>query len=155
MIWFRDVAERAAATWVETFCGLLIASGLDAPGIHLISVAERAAIAALPAALAIIKAAFASRVGPPSSASLDPAVAADPTPSPREVRLVAAMTAAAGSLLETAAKNNAGGGGNDRPSGPLGSITHPGAAATSAGDLLPGPTVASADPWLLPEPTRP
>lgn len=69
MIWFRDVAERAAATWVETFCGLLIASGLDAPGIHLISVAERAAIAALPAALAIIKAAFASRVGPPSSAS--------------------------------------------------------------------------------------
>ncbi|MFC1415419.1 hypothetical protein [Streptacidiphilus cavernicola] len=47
-----DVVERAAATYLETFLGLLLASGvLD------VSALKAAAVAAVPAALSVIKSA--------------------------------------------------------------------------------------------------
>jgi len=47
-----DVAERAAATYLEAFIGLLLASGvLD------VSTLKAAAVAAVPAALSVIKSA--------------------------------------------------------------------------------------------------
>ena len=47
-----DVAERAVATYVEAFLGLLLASGvLD------VSALKAAAVAAVPAALSVIKSA--------------------------------------------------------------------------------------------------
>ena len=63
----RDVAERAVATYLEAFFGLLIASWateLDA------SVITTAAIAAVPAALAVLKGAAAGFVGDHGTASL-------------------------------------------------------------------------------------
>lgn len=54
--WLRDTAERVVATYVEVLIGLLIvADAID------ISVAKAAAVAALPAALAVLKAAIATR----------------------------------------------------------------------------------------------
>ena len=54
--WLKDTAERVVATYVEVLIGLLIvADAID------ISVAKAAAVAALPAALAVLKAAIATR----------------------------------------------------------------------------------------------
>ncbi|HET7736442.1 MAG TPA: hypothetical protein VFK52_10730 [Nocardioidaceae bacterium] len=50
-----DLAERVLATYFETFLGLLIAAWADVATIGLLSVAELAAVAALPAALAVAK----------------------------------------------------------------------------------------------------
>lgn len=62
-----DTAERAIATYVEVVLGLVIVAGpLDLDKI------EVALVAALPAALAVIKAALASRVGAKGTASLLP-----------------------------------------------------------------------------------
>lgn len=60
-----DLAERAAATYVETFLGLLLAGGLVD-----VTAARAAAIAAVPAGLSVLKSALARFTGP--SASLLP-----------------------------------------------------------------------------------
>lgn len=68
-VWIRDVAERTIATWVEAFLGLLLA-GWSTNTVNL-SVIESAAVAAIPAALAVIKGALAARVpGTVSPASI-------------------------------------------------------------------------------------
>lgn len=60
-----DTAERAVATYVEVVIGLLLVAGqLDLDKI------EVALVAAIPAALAVVKAAIASRLGSSDSAAL-------------------------------------------------------------------------------------
>lgn len=57
-MWWRDTIERVVATWVEAFLGLLLASWSGALDWGMI---ESAGWAAVPAALAVLKAAVASR----------------------------------------------------------------------------------------------
>ena len=64
-----DLLERSIATYVETFLGLLIASGLGTPADRM-ALLEKAAIAAIPAALAVAKAGLAKFKGDPNSASI-------------------------------------------------------------------------------------
>ena len=55
----RDLAERAISTYVQAFLGLLIASGVvDVAAI------EAAAVAAIPAALSVVKSLLAERYAP-------------------------------------------------------------------------------------------
>ncbi len=63
-----DIAERTVATYLETFLGLLLASTtvLD------LGVLKVAAIAAIPAALAVVKGGLAALLGPTGDASLLP-----------------------------------------------------------------------------------
>lgn len=63
--WLIDTAERTAATFCEVFVAGLVAGGtLD------LSTARSAALAAVAAALAVIKSALATRSGSSDSASL-------------------------------------------------------------------------------------
>lgn len=56
--WIVDTVERVVATYVEVLIGLLIvADAID------ISAAKAAAVAALPAALTVLKSAIATRFG--------------------------------------------------------------------------------------------
>ena len=64
-----DLLERTIATYAEAFLGLLIASGLGTPADRM-ALLEKAAIAAIPAALAVAKAGLAKFRGDPNSASL-------------------------------------------------------------------------------------
>ena len=64
-----DLLERTIATYAEAFLGLLIASGLGTPADRM-ALLEKAAIAAIPAALAVAKAGLAKFKGGPNSASL-------------------------------------------------------------------------------------
>jgi 3-hydroxy-3-methylglutaryl CoA synthase len=58
-VFFRDMAERAIATYVQAFLGLLIASTtLD------IRVIQSAAVAAIPAALSVVKSVLAEKYVP-------------------------------------------------------------------------------------------
>ncbi|MER7794916.1 holin [Streptomyces sp. NPDC097640] len=66
-----DLAERTILTYVETFLGLLLASGVT--DLVDISTAKAAAIAALPAALAVVKSAAGSLLGNNASAAWLPA----------------------------------------------------------------------------------
>ncbi len=60
-----DTAERAIATYVEVVIGLLLVAGpLDLEKV------EVALVAAIPAALSVIKSALASRIGEKNTASL-------------------------------------------------------------------------------------
>lgn len=72
--WARllDLAERTGLTYVEAFVGLLLADST-----HLLDLGSvrAAAVAALPAALAAIKSAFALGLGSSGTASLLPAKA--------------------------------------------------------------------------------
>ncbi|MFF4157987.1 holin [Streptomyces sp. NPDC001678] len=61
-----DIAERTLAAYVTTFLGIVIADGFD---LTSISALKAAAIAALPAALSVIKGAIGSRFGDKSSAA--------------------------------------------------------------------------------------
>lgn len=61
-----DVVERAASTYVQALAGFLIAG---ATAINVDTV-EAAALAAIPAALSVLKSALASQIGDPESASL-------------------------------------------------------------------------------------
>ncbi|HEX8344740.1 MAG TPA: hypothetical protein VF657_08350 [Actinoplanes sp.] len=70
-----DLIERALATYVQAFLGLVIAAGADVPFEFSISSARAAALAALPAALAVLKAGIAKMVHDPDSASLAPIAA--------------------------------------------------------------------------------
>lgn len=63
--WAKSMAERAASTYVQAFLGLLIAS----PGINIDAI-EAALIAAIPAALSVVKSSIAAFVGDKGTASL-------------------------------------------------------------------------------------
>ncbi|MFJ3793911.1 holin [Kitasatospora sp. NPDC090091] len=62
-----DLAERTLATYVVTLLGLLTASGFDLTDLGAM---RAAAIAAIPAALSLVKGALATLVGDPNSAAL-------------------------------------------------------------------------------------
>lgn len=66
----RDLAERVGATYVQAFLGLLLASGFGVDGTVELSVVVKAAIAAIPAALSLLKGLLARSVGDRESASL-------------------------------------------------------------------------------------
>jgi hypothetical protein len=66
LTWLKDTVERTVFTYGEALCGLLLVG----PAIN-VSTAEAAAVAALPAALTVLKSAFAAaRSGTLSPASL-------------------------------------------------------------------------------------
>lgn len=79
-----DVGERTAATYVQAFCGLLLA---DATHLLSLGTLKAAAVAALPAALAVVKGALGGSVlgggaawlpvGPPAKQT--PAAASPPS----------------------------------------------------------------------------
>ncbi|MGW7598107.1 hypothetical protein [Streptomyces antimycoticus] len=77
-----DLAERTVLTYVETFLGLLLASG--ATDLVDLSAAKAAAVAALPAALAVVKAAAGSLLGRAGTAAWLPADK-DPAAGPRSL----------------------------------------------------------------------
>ena len=56
---YRDLIERAASTYIQTLIGLLLVSGVTD-----LAVVQTAAIAAIPAALSVIKSALAERYAP-------------------------------------------------------------------------------------------
>ncbi|MFJ6616688.1 holin [Kitasatospora sp. NPDC091335] len=62
-----DLVERTVATYAVAFLGLLLADGFD---LTSISALKAAGVAALPAALTVLKSAVASFVGDPNSAAL-------------------------------------------------------------------------------------
>ncbi|MEV8323325.1 holin [Kitasatospora sp. NPDC056731] len=62
-----DLAERTAATYAVAFLGLLLADGFNLTSIGAF---KAAAVAALPAALAVVKGVAATFVGDPNSAAL-------------------------------------------------------------------------------------
>lgn len=66
----RDLVERVGSTYLQAFLGLLLASGFGVDGVLDLSVLRRAAIAAIPAALSLIKGLVARTVGDKESASL-------------------------------------------------------------------------------------
>lgn len=61
-----DLVERTASTYVEVLIGLLIASKVTLD----ISVLKTSAIAAIPAALAVLKGALAKKVGDSDTAAV-------------------------------------------------------------------------------------
>lgn len=61
-----DIAERTIAAYVTTFLGLIIADGFD---LTSVSALKAAAIAALPAALSVIKGAIGRYMGDKNSAA--------------------------------------------------------------------------------------
>ncbi|WKU43864.1 holin [Streptomyces sp. VNUA116] len=61
-----DILERTAAAYVTTFLGLLLADGFDLTDV---SALKAAAVAALPAALSVIKGAIGTRFGDRGSAA--------------------------------------------------------------------------------------
>lgn len=66
-----DLVERTVSTFAETFVGLLIASGLDVSGpVTRMAIVEKAAVAAIPSALAVLKGALAKLNGNGDSASI-------------------------------------------------------------------------------------
>lgn len=65
--YFIDLAERALATYVEALIGLLIAGAVTSLDL---STVRAAAIAAIPAGLAVLKAGLARFTGNGDSASL-------------------------------------------------------------------------------------
>lgn len=67
MNWLIDAAERTAATYVQAFVGLLIAGWGD---VLDVSTLRAAAIAAIPAGLAVLKSALARRVGDPDTGGI-------------------------------------------------------------------------------------
>lgn len=64
-----DLAERTAATYATTYLGLLLATGFDLTNLGAL---KAAAIAAIPAALTVIKGALSTFVGDPTTAAMLP-----------------------------------------------------------------------------------
>jgi hypothetical protein len=64
-----DLAERVGATYAVAFLGLLLADGFDLTSVGAL---RAAAVAALPAALSVLKGVVGSFVGDPNSAALLP-----------------------------------------------------------------------------------
>lgn len=69
MRWLMDMLERTLATYAVTLLGLVTADGFDLTDV---GAAKAAAIAALPAALTVIKSGVAVFVGDPASAAFLP-----------------------------------------------------------------------------------
>ncbi|MFL4904671.1 hypothetical protein ACJ6WF_16155 [Streptomyces sp. MMS24-I2-30] len=67
MKFFTDLAERTISTYLEAFLGLLLASSVVD-----LSTAKAAAVAAIPAGLAVVKGALSSLIGSSSSAAVLP-----------------------------------------------------------------------------------
>jgi hypothetical protein len=67
-----DLGERTGATYLEAFLGLLLAGGITS-----LSAAQSAAVAAIPAGLAVVKGALGAFLGRADTAALLP-TAADP-----------------------------------------------------------------------------
>lgn len=67
---FRDLSERVIATYAQAFLGLLLASGFGVDGVLDLSIVVKAGIAAIPAALSVLKGLIARSVGDKESASL-------------------------------------------------------------------------------------
>lgn len=63
---FRDIAERTLAAYATTWLGLLLADGFDLTSVGAL---KAAAIAAIPAALSVVKGALGPLVGSPTSAA--------------------------------------------------------------------------------------
>ena len=63
-----DLGERVFFTWVEAFLGLLLVMAVKPEILSDISVWQTAAIAAVPAALAVLKGGLAKFAGDPESA---------------------------------------------------------------------------------------
>lgn len=63
----RDLAERTISTYVQALAGLLIAGWSDAVDLGTL---RAAAVAAIPAALAVVKGLVARQFGSPDDASL-------------------------------------------------------------------------------------
>jgi hypothetical protein len=68
-----DLVERAGATYVESFLGLMVASGIGTNYLTDVSVWNKALIACAPTLLSIVKGGLARFTGAPNSASLLPA----------------------------------------------------------------------------------
>jgi hypothetical protein len=64
-----DLTERTVATYAVAFLGLLLADGFD---LTSISALKAAAVAALPAALTVLKGAIGTFVGDPTTAAILP-----------------------------------------------------------------------------------
>jgi hypothetical protein len=64
-----DLTERVGATYALSFLGLLLADGFDLTSVGAL---KASAVAALPAALTVIKGILATFVGDPTSAALLP-----------------------------------------------------------------------------------
>ncbi|MFJ7907374.1 holin [Kitasatospora sp. NPDC096204] len=62
-----DLVERTVTTYAAAFLGLLLADKFDLTSMGAL---KAAAVAALPAALSVVKGAVATRVGDPASAAL-------------------------------------------------------------------------------------
>jgi hypothetical protein len=67
LTYFKDLAERAALSYVTAFLGLLLAAGLDYADV---STLKASALAAGPAVLQVLYGGVASLVGNPASAGL-------------------------------------------------------------------------------------
>lgn len=65
-----DLAERAIATYAETLIGLLLASATGAHQVADMSSVAKLALAAVPAALSVVKSGLATLHGSTDSASL-------------------------------------------------------------------------------------
>lgn len=67
MTYFKDLAERVIATYLEAFVGLLLAGSVVD-----LSAAKASGVAAIPAGLAVVKGALSAFIGSPSSAAALP-----------------------------------------------------------------------------------
>lgn len=73
--YWRDLVERVVLTYVETFIGLLIVDSANWTVVgDVLSTGRSAGVAALPAALSLVKSLLAKLVSNPTSASLAPGV---------------------------------------------------------------------------------
>ncbi|AEW94584.1 MULTISPECIES: holin [Streptomycetaceae] len=89
-----DLGERTVATYVQAVCGLLLA---DATGLMSLGALRAAAVAALPAAFAVIKSALALGLGPSGTASLlPPAPPSGAAAGPEAIRAAPSGPEAAG-----------------------------------------------------------
>lgn len=73
-----DLLERTVFTWLETFLGLLIAANVfdnttAGKWLGVLSAAQTAAVAAVPAALAVLKSGVSSLLGNRNTAAALPA----------------------------------------------------------------------------------
>lgn len=68
---FADITERSVLTYAEAFLGLFLAS--DMTSVISLSALESAAVAAIPAGLAVVKGAIGSLLGRAGTASWLPA----------------------------------------------------------------------------------
>ena len=75
--------ERAIATYIQTFLGLIIVSAFNG-GVIDVSAIQAAAVAAIPALLSIVKSAVGSQIGDSNSPAWLPAPAAPEAPAPGE-----------------------------------------------------------------------